>query len=408
MISNIYIIFLISGMLIFSALPSMLGFNSQVSFNDVYRYLVVFTSLLSILSYFFKSSVLSIPKKYFVLFLFLFIYFLRLVYDLYMYDITLYFDDATNSYKTDVYYILLYLVIVIFPVLGILSIDSSKIDFNFILNSIYYIIFFILMYSLFYRTIYGYQIRSSGILKLDVITYGHYGATLMILSFYKIFISEKLRLFRIVYLIGIISGLIVIFVSGSRSPLLAVGFAMIFFYHRKLNILKSTLIFSFSFLFLYIFSFDILFFINDLFPNTLVERIMYGFRNIDSIGGRNMFLSIGIEEFMESPIIGKSFLITKPHFEGAYPHNLIIESFMALGIIGGTIFTVINFNILRYVDKIIISENFEWVGLLFLQFFIFGMFSGNIFSSTLYWIFLGLVIANKQSNSNDYKKGQNI
>tara|TARA_B100000945_G_C20360628_1_gene586938 strand:- start:812 stop:1234 length:423 start_codon:yes stop_codon:yes gene_type:complete len=140
----------------------------------------------------------------------------------------------------------------------------------------------------------------------------------------------------------------------------------------------------------------------------LVDRILHGIRNYDDLGGRNIFLSIGIEEFMQSPIIGNSFLITKTHFKGTYPHNLIIEAFMALGIIGGMIFTALNFNILRYVNKIIISKKYEWIGLLFLQFFIFGMFSGNIFSSTLYWIFLGLVITSKQSNSNYYKKGQNI
>jgi len=408
MIYNIYIIFLITGMLIFSALPSMLGFDSQASFNDGYRYLVVITSIIAIFFYLINNLKIVIPKKYFLLFIFFALYFFRLIYDLYMYDITLYFDEVTNSYKSDIYYILLYLVIVVFPVLGILSIDSKKINYQLILKGIYYIIFLILLYSILYRTVYGSAIRSSGILKMDVITYGHYGASLMILSFYQIYKNPNLVSFRSIYIIGLFLGLIVIFVSGSRSPLIAVAISIIFFYYKKLNILKSTIFFSISFFLIYIFSYDILLFINSAYPNTLVDRILHGIRNYDDLGGRNIFLSIGIEEFMQSPIIGNSFLITKTHFKGTYPHNLIIEAFMALGIIGGMIFTALNFNILRYVNKIIISKKYEWIGLLFLQFFIFGMFSGNIFSSTLYWIFLGLVITSKQSNSNYYKKGQNI
>ena len=85
------------------------------------------------------------------------------------------------------------------------------------------------------------------------------------------------------------------------------------------------------------------------------------------------------------------FLIQTSPFQASYPHNLIVEAFMATGLLGGLIFLYLNFRVLQLVHLMKDTEKF-WLGLLFIQFFIFSMFSGNLYTSFFYWIFLTLVL----------------
>jgi len=386
-------------MLLISAIPSFLGLSENTSFNDWYRILVALISIFFIFKSIFNQSVLTIKKKYIPLFIFIFFYFIRILYDLYIVNVDLLFDELTNSYRNNSYYLMLFTAIVLLPILGILSLDFKRINYLMILNWTYYILFAILLYSILFRNIYDSTLRSSGILKLSVLIYGHYGASLIILSIYKIYKMNNNFINKIIYSFGIIIGVVTIFVSGSRSPLIAIMITLIYFYYKKLNLLKSTIIISLVLLVISNYYMDIIALIDIYFPNTFFDRILTDLNNYNSMAGRELHLMFGIQEFIKNPILGNSFVITTHPLGGAYPHNIFIEAFMALGIFGGFLFLFINYRALSITSNIVSKTNYEWIGLLFIQFFVFSLFSGNLYSSTFYWIFLILVMNNNYQNS---------
>ena len=67
---NVYIILLITGMLIFSALPSILGYNDEMSFNNYYRYMVSFFSIYIIFKNIYTRKSNIIPKEIRLLYIF--------------------------------------------------------------------------------------------------------------------------------------------------------------------------------------------------------------------------------------------------------------------------------------------------------------------------------------------------
>ena len=273
-----------------------------------------------------------------------------------------------------------------------MSIEYYKIDSKTILNSVYNTIFLLLLYSIIFRNIYGYTIRDSGLLNMSVLLYGQYGATLVILSFYKLISTNNYNLFKkLFFIIGILLGLIVIFISGSKSPLIAIAITLIYLYKKKLSLLKSTFFISLLFIFTYNFAIDIIMMIDNFYPNTFLERTVYAAQNYDLVEGRTLLFFTGINEYIANPILGNAFLLTTSSFEGSYSHNLILESFLALGFFGGILFLTLNYKVLTYANEITLSNKNDLVSRLFIQFFIFGMFSGNLFSSTMYWICIGLI-----------------
>jgi O-antigen ligase len=114
------------------------------------------------------------------------------------------------------------------------------------------------------------------------------------------------------------------------------------------------------------------------------------------IGGdeaRGNLIQAGFNEFLNNPFVGSAMLIQVPGYVGAYPHNFIVEAFMATGFFGGILFLFFIIKCVKLSIKII-RNNFEiaWIALLFLQFLIFGMFSGNLFSSNLFWLMSVLLL----------------
>lgn len=106
---------------------------------------------------------------------------------------------------------------------------------------------------------------------------------------------------------------------------------------------------------------------------------------------RVQLLRAAIEQFQSSPLIGNS-LVDK--LDGAYPHNLVIESFMATGVLGGFLFVGVILVALSYAWKLVRwRANEAWIGLLFAQYLVEAQTSGGLYSSTLFWAFLAAVLS---------------
>lgn len=106
---------------------------------------------------------------------------------------------------------------------------------------------------------------------------------------------------------------------------------------------------------------------------------------------RIQLLRAAVEQFQSSPLIGNS-LVDK--LDGAYPHNLVVESFMATGVLGGGVFLGLILFSLSYAWKLVRwHANEAWVGLLFTQYLVAAQSSGGLYSSTLFWAFMTAVLS---------------
>ena len=386
-VETFFLICLFVGFLVISKLPDFLGIP-DIQFSIPYRIFVVFIAVVIILKGILTGNLLK--RVSFAVFLFfMMMYLSRMFYDLYINPIILFADNTAE------FYIQQLVGIVLLPSIALFFLNVQNLNYQLIFNFVFWSLIIILGIELTSFVNSGHIGRSHGALVLGVQYYGHFGCTLSLLSAYNfLYGNKKNKKSRLITFFGFFIGLITIFISASRSPFLALCIGVLFMMGKKMKSINSVLI-SIVVLFFGIFFFwDIVGIINTYFPNDFFMRLEHGINTIDEEGGRNSLLSYGVNEFLESPIIGNHFLIQTVTAMGTYPHNLIIESFMALGIIGGGILVIWIIGGVKTAYKSFgeIREDGEWITLLFLQHLIFGMVSGNLYSSDGFWIYSVLVM----------------
>jgi O-antigen ligase len=102
-----------------------------------------------------------------------------------------------------------------------------------------------------------------------------------------------------------------------------------------------------------------------------------------------------VEQFITHPIFGDSIL---EKTTGFYPHNLVLEGFMATGLIGGISLLVWILGValcsLRLLSR---GGESGWIALLSLQYLIGAMFSGGTWQQASMWGFGAASIALAQT-----------
>lgn len=399
---NVYLVLLIVGFLFIGVVPNALGI-SEGSISIPYRVFILASSVFLIFSILLSHSIVKIRMNKYQLFIgFWFFYTIRLVYDLYYSSIIL----APNTSPSE--YIQFAFGVVFLPSFCVILItQANNIDYDWVLKWIYRVLVFTLCVAIYSRGSSNIVGRSAGEVSIGVLLFGQYGATLSLLSLFYIIQGRNNFRNKLFYVIGFLIGFMGIFVSASKSPLLALMLVSLLFVIIWYGGLKGILLITIPGLLLYIFFTDIIYILNRLFKSGLFERILYAIE----VGGdktREKYMLTAINEFLDNPLFGNAILLQEFSVSGNYPHNIIVEAFMSLGFLGGIIILLW---ILKCVRKFYSAskEHFDtaWVGLLFMQYFIFALFSGNIFSNNLFWIFSILIIgvSNRSINSDKLSKG---
>ncbi len=116
-------------------------------------------------------------------------------------------------------------------------------------------------------------------------------------------------------------------------------------------------------------------------------------------------------------LIGKSFELFSKNWHNTifgygveipkegYPHNLIVESFLSTGVIGGCIFSLICLvAMIRAIDLVMSHDSWSWVAVLYVQSFLMGLSSGSLYGSAPFWylLFAVNVLWNKKDYINTY------
>ena len=381
--NNLYIILLIVGFLISSFIPSLLGINGE-GINVIYRIIVLLFSLILLFYNFLsKKNNFNSVANFKPILLFWLIYSLFFLNDIFINP----FKLAVGKSYTE--YLQFAFGVVLIPALSLVFLNFKKINFKLILNTIYYITFFFLLLSLFKRSNENILGRELGDLEIGILIYGQYGTMLSLLSVYKL-TKEKKNLISIVYLLGIIIGVLVVFVSESRSPFIALVLSIIYYFIIKKGVKGFgylLIIFSIIALFLR----EIFTFLSSLFQSRFLERLMSTFEQENA---REGLIKVAFNEFLDHPFFGNSIVIQTTPYVGSYPHNLIIELLMSCGFFVTclVIYFLINTMFIR-ARLVLLKDNYTgWIPLLFFQFFIFSMFSNNIYSNNLFWHLLILTI----------------
>lgn len=375
----------IVGFIFVSILPTLFGYYEE-SFTIVYRAFILFLSLMVLSLTFFKQTSIKIKSGYRLFLLFWLFYSIRIIYDLLYKGINMNIDKSISDYLIYAFGVSL------IPSLAIIFMNHKDLNYDWVLNWIYRILFISLVLAILIRSSSYVTGRSMAGIGIGVLLYGQFGTSLCLLSLYKLQ-KNSLSKNSVIHIMGFIIGFATIIISASRSPFLALLVVIIFFIIFKYNAIKSAIILSFMAFILYIFLSDILEFLDYIFNSAFLERLNYGLEQ-GGDSSRTILYKTSLNEFLDNPFFGNAILIQDARFAGSYPHNLIIEAFMSTGFFGGLVFLAWSIKCLVLSSKSII-RNYKnsWVGLLFLQYFIFAMFSSNLIYSYLFWTFSLLVVA---------------
>ncbi|MDV7187787.1 O-antigen ligase family protein [Lutibacter sp. TH_r2] len=290
------------------------------------------------------------------------------------------------------------------PALSIYFTPMDKIKSQFIAKWIYIILFSIAIINLFpYKLPINYG-RSSGILKIYPIIFGHIGTTLSLFSLYFYvypcynLLKTKGVLNILINSISFLVGIMIIIVSGSRGPFLSLlgGIFLFVFFNRKLLLKNMSLKFKIIFPILNI---GIVWGVLKFYKSSFLERSMSFFQGTDQSSSIRLDLwRISFEKFIENPMVGNTFLLEyfwNSKTSMMHPHNFLIEAFYTLGIVGGVIFLVICFLAIKISFKLIVTSNYSWISLYFIQYLFFSFVSSSIYQNYKFWIAVAFLFSIK-------------
>lgn len=218
---------------------------------------------------------------------------------------------------------------------------------------------------------------------LNPISLGHVGATLVILLLYGL-VTRRSNIKVLLAVLCIALGLSVVMASASKGPILAVAMTIPFLVYLgfRSGIGGRTLGIAMVFTVLAIWG---AFVLQDKIGFGVITRFETALDKGGDQSGqvRGAAMTYGWEEFMDHPLTGNA--IEEPK-TGEYPHNLVIESFMATGIVGGTLFVSFILTALFSAFRILTAvPEKAWVSLLFFQYFLSSLVSGSLYQSDSFW-----------------------
>ena len=269
---------------------------------------------------------------------------------------------------------------------------------NILLNILVYVCVLALVNGL----LSGFQDRLSGNSILNPITLGHAAVTGLIIILYETTaLKQKMR--PIVLLKAIVL-LLALILANSRGPLLCfilVAGGIYFRYGGKLtfsSLVKVSLV---------LFILVGLMGLYDNPFNYLVGRLTVDFGDGGEGGEARVFLWLhSYQLILSSPFFGSQ---TTTIF--GYPHNLVLEILMSVGLFGFLMFSYVLVSTQRNIRTISkINPDVAWIFPILSQHFIGSLFSGAVYSSNLFWYSLGVAIAvtSIHSRSSAVHKGNGL
>ncbi|MDB9541444.1 O-antigen ligase family protein [Anabaenopsis arnoldii] len=237
---------------------------------------------------------------------------------------------------------------------------------------------------------------------LNPISLGHQGGSLLLISLYILLNQQDSnnKITQNLYILFSFIGLILLFFASSRGPVIAVSFCFILYLIRifiqksKGNVWKKMGVI----IMLIVFANLALSFALDS-GSSLIERFSSTANDFDSsrFVQRPELYQTAIELIAKHPIFGYGLELPGV----GYPHNIILEAFLATGLVGGFLFLILYIYAAIKALRIIMYENnpWGWLGIIYIQYAIAGMFSGSLYNSYMFWYLFFAICGWKKLNT---------
>lgn len=324
------------------------------------------------------NNPIHINKKIFLVCFFWLLYLIRFSYE------TIFNSDKIQLSLSDYWgYIFLGCLL---PMLAFLTtINKNILDKS--LPIVYVLLLFVNVFGLINNQGFLFEevneIRADANIGLNSISFATCAISLIVVSLY---LMNKFR-FKILLGLSIILAVVNIGLSGSRGPILQLALAGLFYLFMNTKKVNP------KYVFMGLISVSgIIYYLSEKF-NFLTVLIARFTTSQSELGGsdyeRTLFLEGGWNQFRNSPLFGDSVEV-RPY--GIYPHNMLIESFMSLGIIGGILcITILIIAFVRAVQLLKVKE-VSWLVILFLFSYIATFTSGSIVNNFKFWTFLSFIL----------------
>ena len=130
--------------------------------------------------------------------------------------------------------------------------------------------------------------------------------------------------------------------------------------------------------------------------NPVVSARLLALIEESDLSGRDGAYDIAIGQFLSSPLYGDYFVLTSGPLAGLYPHNIILESLMTLGLIGSIpLFILFLRSIYQGIKLFKINHQFVWLFFIFLSVFFKGQSTWNLYASDELWISMAILVTIK-------------
>lgn len=230
---------------------------------------------------------------------------------------------------------------------------------------------------------------------LNPITLGKFGVVAFYLGFAHLLSRSKKSILRVIlYILFLVIGFAFIVLSGSRGPLIAflLGLPLFLYYHfneRK----KTGLLFTKWIVSLLIFYFLISFFVLSNINSdevALLYRIQESTDDASTkVDPRVFAWKSAWNQFLEHPHVGDQ-MFEREFWQ--YPHNVVLESFMATGLLGGILFTLTYcYSILKLIALGRNRYAYTTVATFCLVALVSNLFSGGLYFNSELWATLAFL-----------------
>ncbi|MNK10377.1 O-Antigen ligase [compost metagenome] len=404
----IYIIVLLCFAYPISAIASVILSLPSTPVNMTYRAVCLLLSVI-VISYMMIIREIRIKKSILPLLAFLFIYLIRLIVDTYIRSVS-YYDKLIDIYGY-------YLGSIVIPILAIAFAFKYSNQKKLVTLSLFTLLISNILLIYFYIRENGWGITPEMLMNraeittadsegsvVNPISFSLYGGYLFLLSLTILFIKkpELPKILKYFSFFGLLLGCFNIILGSSRGPLIfcIVGLILILVLalsRIKLNFLNYAKIFLISVGLFFIFS-------------KLTDKVDIEFAAFDRLirfsedvksgekEERNLLFDEAWNMFTSSPMLGKKFALDST---GSYPHNIILEILMSLGLFGLFIYLIIILN--TCISFLNLNKNrthvFRIVVLLILSVGI-SLTSGSIYQSVDNWNLIALTLA---AHANPYE-----
>ncbi len=220
---------------------------------------------------------------------------------------------------------------------------------------------------------------------LNSISLGHIGASCVLIALVSFFSPHVSKTLKAPCIIMGAFGIVMATLASARGPLLSLAIVIILWLSVNTSSWRNRLlaIFTALIVLLTIYSFSL------RTERTTDYRPLARLEDTDISRGsegeaRVYLVSRALAVFSDDPLFGGA--LVEPESR-SYPHNVIVESLMSLGVLGTALFiTIIVIWCIAAVKAIKENNRLVWLAVLFIQYLVGSMFSGSLYTNVFIWV----------------------